>query len=238
MAKKSAIPRTLLTNAQREKILYPTLLSIAREADRATRPLLLKALHDIYQDFYKKVFKTADEDKAFHLLAKRGLIDTVSKIRLRDIFPDTDELLKDNVFQMRAATRSGKPNSDRLDGKFIGYRGLAQLDTDEYLKLSKEWPEVLTKKIQYEGDQFAALRLKSRARVIDALAGYEEFVTVAVQVRGLIMTAKYVEDLVADLPDLASLITSVVTPKIQPPAVIDPAVGKVLGKLKPIEVAE
>lgn len=238
--------KTKLNKTQKEKIIYAVMKALGEKVHEETRPALEKAFSDTYAAFYEKVFgkKGTEADKAFHALAKKGLIECHTSIEIRNVLSESGKssgwnpVKEDSgLAQFRYATQA-KPGlgSGTLAGRHVSYKGFCVLDEYSVVKLARQYPDTLIKKIQYEGDHYATLRRNFESAVTKALSPYKEYAEVATATRAIITGASTVEDLKKDLPDLEELIDTIVTRPAPLPVVISPNIGATLKKLKPIEV--
>lgn len=237
-----------INKAQKEKILYAVFVAMGRKAHEETIKDVERAFSQTFAEFYTKVFgKTGTEaDKAFHALAKKGLIQAKTAVNIQSVLPDVKEgegwsaIKKDAGLSAFSSATQALPGqgSGYLGGKYIAHRGMRMIESAMTIKLDRQYPSILLSKIQYAGDEFKPLRDRFVNRMVQALDIYKTYAEAAIQVRAVVMNAKSPEDLKADLPDIADVVDSVIAKPIALPAAISPELTNTLSKLKPIEVTK
>lgn len=219
--------QTQLLKSDREKILEKVFMAIAKQAHEQTMPAIRKAFDEAFDALFLLRFNSTELKDAALKLMDAGLTASIKSFQLREYAGDYDQIgIDSGVHEFNQVT--GLPNI-RGSYKFAYWSGSLSV------ALQSQVPHVLGENLKY-GDDFKTIRTKLRGNLVDALEPHREFAVVAATVRGVVMNAKSVEDLLEKAPEIKEVVLAIVSIPKPLPVVIDDKVSKVLSSLKPIEV--
>jgi len=229
-AAKPAVKKTPLTTKQKEIITNSVCMALSKQVHAETWENVCNAFDRGFKTFFDEIYKTPDQKAAIEVLVRDSLVEIIPSVEIRDYVNFHIVTIDAGIEEFSVETGIGCGKNYSKGKTIISGRSM--------VGMKGKWPNFISEKIKYAGDEYEPLRKAMLEDVTKQLLPYKKYAHVARVTRATVHGSKYVEDLKADMPEIADLINEVTKVPPPVPTVISPAISASLSSLSPIRVCE